>query len=69
MKPTKGPLKNAQTEVWIKGRNFFEKVGVDFGEHHGKIVEVLDNIITVMCPPRPELTRDTIVEVKVRKKF
>jgi hypothetical protein len=40
---------------------------VDFGEHHGKVVEVLDNIITVMAPIRPELTRDTDVEVKVKK--
>lgn len=46
-----------------------EKVGVDFGDEHGKILEVQDNIITVLSPTRPELTQDTTVPVKVFNKF
>lgn len=53
-----------ETEVWIKGKRFSDAV-VLFGGRQARILEAEDNLITVMTPPRPELTETTTVDVEI----
>lgn len=71
LKPRRG-LANSETEVWIKGKGFdtssSESVVVAFGKRFGHVVEVADNLITVIAPQRPDLITPTTVSVEVANK-
>lgn len=56
-----------ENEVWIKGRSFSENksIKVKFGELSAKVCEVEDNLLTVVAPPRTNLTENTTVPVLV----
>jgi len=68
LKPARGEY-NKETEVWIKGRGFNDKVVVNFGDKQGKVQEATENLITVLAPPRDDIVQDSIVEVTVANKF
>lgn len=67
IKGASGPTTH-ETEVWIKGKGFSPRVTVNFGDKAGNIVDVADNLITVLAPPRPDLLQETKVPVLVFNK-
>jgi hypothetical protein len=68
IKPARGDY-SKETEVWIKGRGFSDKVAVTFGDRPGKVTDTSENLISVLAPPREEIEQDTVVEVVVSNKF
>jgi len=68
IKPIRGEC-NKETEVWIKGRGFNDKVMVNFGDRSAKVVDTSENLVTVLVPPRDDILHDTTVEVTVSNKF
>jgi hypothetical protein len=68
IKPSRGDY-NKETEVWIKGKGFCDKVTVQFGDHTAKVSDTSENLITVIAPPFPNILHDTTVEVQVSNKF
>jgi len=68
IKPKEGPA-TQDTEVWIKGRGFSDRVVVAFGDKLGRIVETTENLITVFAPARFDLMSDTPVQVLVSNKY
>jgi len=68
VKPQRGEF-NRDTEVWIKGRGFSDKVAVTFGDKTAKVVDTSENLITVLAPQRDDITRDTTVDITVSNKF
>eukprot|EP01114_Cavostelium_apophysatum_P003206 TRINITY_DN1298_c0_g1_i1.p1 TRINITY_DN1298_c0_g1~~TRINITY_DN1298_c0_g1_i1.p1 ORF type:complete len:525 (-),score=108.87 TRINITY_DN1298_c0_g1_i1:318-1892(-) len=68
MKPREGPSLTP-TEVWIKGKGFTEDIAVLFGEHSATVTEVVENLITVQSPTRPDLADDTTVDVSISNKI
>jgi len=68
LKPTRGEY-NKETEVWIKGRGFNDKVDVRFGDKTGRVTDSSENLITVMAPPRDDIIQDSVFEVTVSNKF
>ena len=42
---------------------------MNFGDRPGRVVEVTDNLITVMAPAREDILHDTIVDIIVSNKF
>jgi len=69
LKPPRGEF-NKETEVWIKGRGFNDKVMVNFGDRSGKVLETSENLVTVLAPPREDIMHtDQMVEVTVSNKF
>jgi len=68
LKPSRGEY-NKETEVWIKGRGFNDKVAVAFGDRVAKVVDSSENLVTVIAPPREDIVQDTPVEVLVSNKF
>jgi len=68
MKPKEG-LAATETEVWIKGQGFSDRVVVAFGDKLGKIIETTDNLITVQAPARPDFVTGTTVSVVVSNKY
>jgi len=67
IKGTHGPTTH-ETEVWIKGKGFSSKVSVQFGDKSGNILEVAENLITVLAPARPDIAQETKVQVLVFNK-
>jgi len=68
IKSTQGSF-SRETEVWIKGTNFFKNMMVSFGDLPGKVLEVEDGLITVIAPARPDLNTTTTVSVKVFNRY
>jgi len=68
IKPPKGDY-NRESEVWIKGRGFSDKVAVSFGDKQAKVIDTSENLITVLAPPFENIIHDTTVEVTVSNKF
>eukprot|EP00027_Filamoeba_sp_ATCC50430_P004686 CAMPEP_0168564424 /NCGR_PEP_ID=MMETSP0413-20121227/13242_1 /TAXON_ID=136452 /ORGANISM="Filamoeba nolandi, Strain NC-AS-23-1" /LENGTH=354 /DNA_ID=CAMNT_0008596103 /DNA_START=304 /DNA_END=1368 /DNA_ORIENTATION=+ len=64
LKPATGPT-HTETEVWIKGKLFSDKTSVFFDEVPAKVVEIAENLLTVIAPARPELSEPTKVSVIV----
>jgi len=50
LKPLMGPT-HGNTEVWIKGVGFCDKVVVMFGDKEAKVVENNENLVVVLAPP------------------
>jgi hypothetical protein len=68
LKPTEG-IASGETEVWIKGRGFSDKVVVSFGDKLGRIIETTENLLTVAAPPRFDVSQDMPVQVVVSNKY
>jgi len=68
IKPSEAPC-NAETEVWIKGKGFGDRVLVLFGDKPGRIIETAENLLTVLAPARFELSTDSTVVVAVSNKY
>lgn len=68
IKPTEG-MASQETEVWIKGKGFNDKIVVLFGNKVGKVVELSENLVSVLVPPCFDLISDTEVEVVVSNKY
>jgi len=68
IKPKEGPSAQ-ETEIWIKGRGFSDRVVVSFGDKIGRIVETTENLLTVCAPARFDLVADTPVQVIVSNKY
>jgi len=68
IKPKEGST-TQDTEVWIKGKGFSERVMVGFGDKQGRVVETTDNLITVLAPARYDLVSDTAVHVVISNKY
>lgn len=64
LKPASG-LHNQQTEVWIKGRGFNEKVQVYFDKQPVKVQERHEHLLVVYAPAREDLSEETSVMVEV----
>eukprot|EP01117_Protostelium_nocturnum_P013493 TRINITY_DN5040_c0_g1_i3.p1 TRINITY_DN5040_c0_g1~~TRINITY_DN5040_c0_g1_i3.p1 ORF type:complete len:492 (-),score=133.75 TRINITY_DN5040_c0_g1_i3:169-1644(-) len=59
-----------ETEVWIRGSQFRKQgMSVFFGDKEGRVVEVLDNFIIVYAPPRPQIDKDTMVDIHIMNHF
>jgi len=68
IKPKEGPT-TQETEIWIKGRGFSDRVVVAFGDKLGRIIETTENLLTVCAPARFDLMQDTPVQVIVSNKY
>jgi len=68
IKPKEG-LNSQETEIWIKGKGFNDRVIVSFGDKLGRIAETTDNLITVLAPTRFDFEVDTSVQVTVANKY
>jgi len=58
-----------ENEVWIKGSCFGDNVCVTFAGMPARIIENVENIITVYAPARKDLTTDEMVEVIVSNSY
>ena len=67
MKPNRG-LASRDTEVWIKGKGFGERVEVLIGDQQATIVETYENLIVAIVPARHDLMQDTMVPVTIANK-
>jgi len=68
IKPNHG-VANQETEVWIKGRGFSDRVIIYFGDKPGRIIEATENLLTVVAPQRFDIMHDTPVQVIVSNKY
>jgi len=68
LKPKMG-RPNGNTEVWIKGYNFMNRVGVVFDGHKADVLEFQENLVTVVAPQREDLQSTTTVAVSVFNKY
>lgn len=68
LKPATGPT-NSENEVWIKGKMFTDKTAVFFDDSPAKVIEIAENLLTVIAPARPELTEPTKVVVTVSNNY
>jgi len=68
IKPKEG-MATQETEIWIKGRGFSDRVVVTFGDKQGRIVEATENLLTVWAPARYDLMSDSSVSVVVSNKY
>eukprot|EP01114_Cavostelium_apophysatum_P013639 TRINITY_DN3345_c0_g1_i4.p1 TRINITY_DN3345_c0_g1~~TRINITY_DN3345_c0_g1_i4.p1 ORF type:complete len:490 (-),score=94.42 TRINITY_DN3345_c0_g1_i4:44-1513(-) len=67
MKPKDGP---PETEVWIKGQYFSDKVTVIFGDKTAKVLEVSENLVTALAPSqRSDLSPGSAVSVTLANKY
>ena len=64
MKPQCG-LHNRDTEIWIKGKGFSERVQVMIGNQQATVTETHPNLIVATIPARYDITQDTVLPVIV----
>jgi hypothetical protein len=64
MKPQSGHH-SRDTEIWIKGKGFSERVQVMIGNQQATVTETHANLIVATIPARYDLTQDTVLPVIV----